>query len=133
MVNGSSVGSISGEESTLETKEGFGDSDPKKCSLCDYEPETIEMGLLHMVSAHGGKFSEAEKREKRDNLAKLDNIQSMEQSEIKPEPKAEVKQEPEAQQQADPLLLAQLIELLTKQQQQLAAATAIKGTLSFSA
>ena len=72
------------------------------------------------------------KREKRDNLAKLDNIQSMEQSEIKPEPKAEVKQEPEAQQQADPLLLAQLIELLTKQQQQLVAATAIKGALIFS-
>ena len=54
MVTG--VESISGEESTLETKGSGGDSDPKKCSLCDYEPETIEMGLLHMVSAHGGKF-----------------------------------------------------------------------------
>ena len=54
----------------------------------------------------------------------------MEQSEIKAEPEAEVKQEiePETQQQPDPLLLAQLIELLTKQQQQLTAAT-VKGTL----
>ena len=57
-------GSISSEESTLETKgQGErGDSDPKKCSLCDYEPESVEMGLLHMVSAHGGKFLAERKR-----------------------------------------------------------------------
>ena len=56
-----------------------------------------------------------------------------EPQEIKPEPvvKQETQPEPEIQHQADPLLLAQLIELLTKQQQQLAAATAVKGILTF--